>query len=156
MSDERAIQSSTSSSPPQAEALPLAGSCSVDSSGEAEPRRSRGGAQPDESKVSQHPGNASDAPGTAAPPDSPDDDAPPSTPRLSGGGRPGSPPSRSRRALTLPAPQAVGGTAITPEQQLLILDAWRRCGLPAGGEVGRQTESAAADRPGDASRQGVP
>ena len=53
----------------------------------------------------------------------PPGDCPPTTPPLSGRGpRPGA-------ALHRPPAAAAG---FTPEQRLLILDAWRRSGLPAG------------------------
>ena len=51
------------------------------------------------------------------------DATPPSVPKLSGRGpRPG-------QALQKPL---AGETAFTPERRLLVLDAWRRSGLPAG------------------------
>src|SRR5262245_55940693 len=64
-------------------------------------------------------------PGGDADPSPPPDPGPTPgepTPRLVGG-RP-----RTGRALHKPQPEA----AFTPEQRLLILDAWRRSGLPAG------------------------
>src|SRR6476659_8086435 len=54
------------------------------------------------------------------PPDQPPAGVPPRSGR---GPRPGS-------ALRQPVPPAE--TAFTPEQRLLVLDAWRRSGLPAG------------------------
>ena len=126
MSDERAIQGSTDS-PPQAEAPPIAEPNPVDSSGEAEPRRSRGDAQHDESNVPLQLADANGLGGTVPSPDVEKTGTPP----LSGRGpRPSAGP-RVRQALKPPEEDA-SSTAITPEQRLLILDAWQRCGLPAG------------------------
>ncbi len=131
MSDEQRSPSPEHLAPPQAEAPvapPAAGSGPLDSSGEAEPRRSRGGAQPDESKV---PSQLADIDGPAGNIPSRDEDEP-AIPRLTGcGPRPGAVPTRSRGALKPPATPDAGRTAITPEQRLLILDSWQRCGLPA-------------------------
>lgn len=128
MSDEQRSTSLIPFAPPQAEAPPSAGFGPLDSSGEAEPRRSRGGAQPDESKVPSQLANARDPTGNVL--SSPSERA--EIPPLSGRGpRPGAGP-RSRGSLKPPAALDAGGTSITPEQRLLILDAWQRCGLPAG------------------------
>src|SRR2546429_659837 len=63
------------------------------------------------------PGSSAPGAGHPAP-----DPTPPAVPKLSGRGpRPGS-------ALQ----EAAGENAFTPEQRLLVLDAWRRSGLPAG------------------------
>jgi transposase InsO family protein len=65
---------------------------------------------------------------------SPTDSAPPETgspprvPPLSGRG----PRRRPPRGPALAKPQPVNETTFTPEQRLLVLDAWRRSGLPAG------------------------
>jgi transposase len=40
--------------------------------------------------------------------------------------------SRPPRRAALQKPQPAAETAFTPEQRLLVLDAWRRSGLPAG------------------------
>ena len=122
MYDDRQIQDPPNFISPAAGPPPTAGPDPHGSSGEAQPRRSRGEAQPDEPKVvgSLDPGAVEPEPVVEQP----------HIPRLSGRGpRPGSAPSRSRRALKAPATPE---PAITPEQRLLILDAWRRCGLPAG------------------------
>jgi transposase InsO family protein len=119
--DERQIPSPDSIIMPAAGPPATAGPESLDSSGEAEPRRSRGGAQPDESKVpSPHPDAFDPTPEIERP------FIPPLSGRgpLAGSGR-----SRSRRALK---PPATPEPAITPEQRLLILDSWQRSGLPAG------------------------
>ncbi|MFO0803454.1 MAG: helix-turn-helix domain-containing protein [Gemmataceae bacterium] len=64
--------------------------------------------------------------------DAPCDEDEPAIPRLTGcGPRPGAVPARSRKSLKPPATHDAGRTAITPEQRLLILDSWQRCGLPA-------------------------
>ena len=122
MSDEHHSPSPMHFAPPQAEASPTAGFGPLDSSGEAEPRRSRGGAQPDESNVPSQLADANGPAGTVAPPAG----ERPAIPPLSGPRR-GATPTR-RRTLKPPAPPA---PAITPEQRLLILDSWQRCGLPA-------------------------
>ena len=123
MSDEHHSPSPMHFAPPQAEASPTAGFGPLDSSGEAEPRRSRGGAQPDESNVPSQLADANGPAGTVAPPAG----ERPAIPPLSGPRR-GATPTRGRRTLKPPAPPA---PAITPEQRLLILDSWQRCGLPA-------------------------
>ncbi len=61
-----------------------------------------------------------------APPESLGTSDTPSVPQLAGRG------PRSRGALRKPNPPTPNETAFTPEQRLLILDAWKRSGLPAG------------------------
>lgn len=135
MSDEQRSPSPEHFAPPQAEAPvapPAAGSGPLDSSGEAEPRRSRGGAQPDESKVPSPLADVHGSAGSGPASDAPCDEDEPAIPRLTGcGPRPGAVPARSRKSLKPPATHDAGRTAITPEQRLLILDSWQRCGLPA-------------------------
>jgi transposase InsO family protein len=121
VSDDRQIPIPVNFIAPAAGPPPTAGPDPHDSAGEAEPRRSRGEAQPAESSVSSRSPDACDL--------TPEIERP-FIPPLSGRGpRPGSAPSRSRRSLK---PSTTPEPAITPEQRLLILDAWRRCGLPAG------------------------
>ena len=69
-------------------------------------------------------------PATGAPSpgaDPPDPGGPPAVPNLAGRVR--EPRPRDRRALRKPTENE---TQFTPEQRLLVLDAWRRSGLPAG------------------------
>jgi len=70
---------------------------------------------------SNHPATNVPSPGS----DPPDPGGPSAIPPLAGRG----PRPRARRALRKPAPNE---TAFTPEQRLLVLDAWTRSGLPAG------------------------
>ncbi len=53
-------------------------------------------------------------------------------PRLSGPARGRRGPSRRRRALAKPAAESTSRPPLTGEQRLLLLDTWRRSGLPAG------------------------
>jgi transposase InsO family protein len=125
VSDERPIQSIANARPHPAESPRPAGSAPADPSGAAEPRRSRGEAEPDGSNGSLH--HAADTVEDVGTMPALTDERS-ATPPLAGT-RPGSSPARSRPALK---PPTAAEAAITPEQRLLILDAWRRCGLPAG------------------------
>ena len=66
----------------------------------------------------------------AQPAEDPIDPVTGATPANISGRRPGLSPARRR--LVTPAEQAALQTNFTPEQRLLILDAWKRSGLPAG------------------------
>src|SRR5262245_18487215 len=62
-------------------------------------------------------------PDAAAPLDEPPLDEPDHAPRLAG---------RGRHGKRLVAPTVTERTPLTPQQRLLLLDAWVRSGLPAG------------------------
>ena len=98
--------------------------------GRAEPRRSRGEAEPPTTPSAVRTSGVSDMPPSPSSPPSP---IPPTSdvPPLSGRGPlPGRKP-RSRTALSRDVREVIE-TNFTPEQRLLILDSWRRSGLPAG------------------------
>src|SRR6185312_4150052 len=98
--------------------------------GRAEPRRSRGEAEPPTTPSAVRTSGVSDMPPSPSSPPSP---IPPTSdvPPLSGRGPlPGRKP-RSRTAMSRDVREVIE-TNFTPEQRLLILDSWRRSGLPAG------------------------